>query len=110
MSRYKSKRSQATDFDKDTKIDMLRRDGYRCIFCSNSESLTPAHYISRAKGGLGILENGVCLCVQCHQALDQSPARAHLQLKLQRYLKIKHPDFKDEDRIYDRRQWLNASD
>lgn len=100
MSKYKSKRSQATDFSKDTKIEMLRRDNYKCIFCSNSESLTPAHYISRAKGGLGILENGVCLCVQCHQALDQSPARFHLQLKVERYLNKKHPDFKQEDRTY----------
>lgn len=106
MSRYKSARSKSTNFSKQVKIDMLRRDKYRCIFCGTSEGLTPAHYISRASGGLGIIENGACVCVKCHQALDHSTNRESMLLTFKQYLNYHHPGFIDENRIFDRREWL----
>lgn len=103
---FKSARSNATNFDKETKVDMLRRDNYRCIFCKSSNGLTPAHYISRASGGLGILENGACVCVSCHQQLDQSSNRDAMLCTFKQYLNYHYPSFGDENRIYDRRIWL----
>lgn len=102
---FKSERSKATDFSLEVKKQMLERDNYHCIFCSEL-NVTPAHYIPRSQGGLGIIENGVCLCVKCHQALDNGIAKNHLKEKVRRHLKRHYPNFKDEDRIYDRREWL----
>ena len=103
---FKSQRSKATDFNKKIKMEMLERDNYRCIFCGNAYSLTPSHYVSRASGGLGIIENGACLCISCHQALDQSSDREQMMLEFQMYLGRHYPDFEDVDRIFDRREWL----
>ena len=104
---FKSQRSKACDFSKETKIDMLRRDGYRCILCRASEGLTPAHYIARSSGGLGILENGACICIECHQSLDHSTSRQKLLEKFKAYLDKHYPDFTDKERIFNRRTWLD---
>ena len=34
-----------------------------------------AHVISRANGGLGIEQNIVTACLDCHNRMDQSPQR-----------------------------------
>ena len=102
---FKSARSNACNFDLKTKQLMLERDNYKCIFCT-SLNVTPAHYLPRSQGGLGILENGVCLCVSCHQALDNGIAKEHLKLKVRRYLDKHYPGFTDVERTYNRREWL----
>lgn len=95
----KSKRSKDCHFNKQTREKLFNRDGH-CIFCGTVYSLTAAHYISRAKGGLGILQNGVTLCLKCHRKLDQSTMRPHLLKQVREYLDKLYPDFPDEDRYY----------
>lgn len=34
-----------------------------------------AHVISRASGGLGVEQNIVTACLNCHRLMDQSPQR-----------------------------------
>ena len=64
-------RSQFCEFDKETRKYIKKRDNNRCIFCGNNGALQKAHiFLSRAKGGNGCKENGVRLCIKCHQALD----------------------------------------
>lgn len=64
-------RSQFCEFDKETRKYIKKRDNNRCIFCGNNGALQTAHiFLSRAKGGKGCKENGVMLCLKCHQALD----------------------------------------
>lgn len=104
---YKSKRSRACDFDINVKREMLERDGYRCIFCGSAHGLTPAHYISRGAGGLGIIENGACVCVPCHNLLDASTNRIEMSKEFKKYLDNLYPDMDDDDRIYNRRNWLD---
>lgn len=104
MAKYKSDRSNACDFDLETKKAMLKRDKEKCIFCPSRYNLTPAHYISRGSGGLGILENGACVCIVCHNRLDHSTERKYLLAQFKEYLDMLYPDFKDVDRIYDRRK------
>ena len=103
---FKSQRSKATNFSKEVKIDMLRRDGYRCIFCKSSTGLTPAHFISRGAGGMGIVENGACVCVECHMLLDQSINRKDMLKEFRVYLDFHYPEFTDDDRVFNRRKWL----
>ena len=96
---YKSKRSKACHFDKRTRQKVIERDK-GCIFCGTVNSLTVAHYISKAHGGLGIVQNGVVACLMCHRRLDQSTARKHLLREVRAYLDQLYPDFPDEDRVY----------
>lgn len=64
-------RSQFCEFDKETRKYIKKRDNNRCIFCGSNGALQIAHiFLSRAKGGKGCKENGVMLCLKCHQALD----------------------------------------
>ena len=66
-----SVRSQFCELDKETRKYIKKRDNNRCIFCGNNGALQIAHiFLSRAHGGKGCKENGVMLCIKCHQALD----------------------------------------
>lgn len=63
MSRY--------EFDKKTRERIYSRDRRQCINCGDTSMLGIAHvFISRAKGGLGVEENGVLLCQRCHHEMD----------------------------------------
>ena len=64
-------RSKFCEFDKETRKYIKKRDNNRCVFCGNNGALQIAHiFLSRAHGGKGCKENGVMLCIKCHQALD----------------------------------------
>lgn len=64
-------RSQWCEFDKETRKYIKKRDENRCIFCGNNGALQIAHiFLSRAHGGRGCKENGILLCIKCHNALD----------------------------------------
>lgn len=61
-----------------------------CIWCGRPApaplAYSNAHYISRAQGGLGIEENILTLCPDCHRIYDQTPARKSMRPILRRYL------------------------
>lgn len=62
--------SRACDISPGVRKKVLRRDGERCILCGKRQGLQIAHYISRARLGLGIPENLVTLCALCHFEYD----------------------------------------
>lgn len=68
---YKSKRAKATDIPKKVKDKVWQRDHERCIYCGYSYAMPNAHYLSRQKGGKGIEQNIVTLCLTCHSVYDQ---------------------------------------
>lgn len=103
---FKSARSKATNISIETKKRLLERDNHRCIFCKSSSGLTGAHFISRASGGLGIKENSASVCIHCHQRLDHSTERKYMLMEFREYLDKHYPNFTDEERIFDRREWL----
>lgn len=106
----KSKRSKACDIPSRVKKAVWERDGGMCVVCGNTYNVMPnAHYVPRAKGGLGILENIVTLCTdltknKCHYKFDKGTAqeREEMDLKIVAYLKSKHPNWKKENLIYRR--------
>ena len=66
-----TKRSQWCEFDKETRKIIKKRDKEMCIYCGRKGALQIAHiFLSRAFGGRGCKENGVLLCINCHQILD----------------------------------------
>ena len=94
------KRTKALDILKSVKDKVWERDNHRCIICGSSQAMPNAHYISRAKGGLGIKENIVTLCQKCHHEFDNTFKRKELGKYIRVYLDILYPDFTDEDRRY----------
>lgn len=104
----KTKRSKATDIPMSVKQKVWERDKGRCVVCGNNYNVMPnAHYISRAKGGLGIEENIVTLCTnftinKCHYKYDNGTEEEHERIgnKIEQYLQSKYPDWNKDDLFY----------
>lgn len=94
-----NKRTKALSISKAVKESVYRRDRGMCILCGRP-GLPEAHYISRAKGGLGIEQNIVTLCRNCHYELDQTTRRRELLKSVKEHLDIWYLDFTDDERIY----------
>lgn len=101
----KSKRTKALDITKKVKDTVWERDGERCIRCGTHCAMPNAHYIPRSKGGLGIEENIVTLCIKCHYEYDETFKREEIGSFIERYLKKKYPEWDKEKLIY--RKWSN---
>ena len=94
------------------KEEVANRDSFDgfpcCILCglpapvNNRLAFSNAHYISRAQGGLGVEENVLTLCPDCHRRYDQTTDRAMLKPFFGRYLKEHYPGW-DENRLYYRK-------
>ena len=100
-----SKMSEATSIPMEVKRKVYIRDGGKCIVCGKA-GLPNAHYIRRSHGGLGIEENVVTLCPQCHHDFDNGFKRQEIGAWVSEYLEKFYPDFKDEDRVFSKYKWL----
>lgn len=98
--KYKTARSRATDIPKEVKQKVLERDGC-CVICGR-RGLPNAHYISRARGGLGIERNIVTLCPQCHYEYDFGNAEQRQACKyiIKKHLARCYPDFNENELYY----------
>lgn len=104
-----NKRTKALSIPPEVKKAVAERDsicGYPCcIWCGKPApggyelAFSNAHYISRAQGGLGIEENILTLCPDCHRAYDQSQTRAKMCEYFKEYLKTKYPVW-EENKLY----------
>lgn len=101
MSR--SKRTRALAISPKVKAEVYARDRERCIFCGRA-GLPEGHYISRSRGGLGIPENIVTVCRECHRRMDQTTERVTYMVRAREYLELFYPGFDDNERIYRRRK------
>jgi len=82
---------------------VLERDGF-CVLCGSADGQPNAHYISRARGGLGIEENVLTLCWKCHMRYDQTVERKALRVLFRQYLQSKYPDW-DETKLVYKKEW-----
>lgn len=104
----KSKRAKACDISQAVKKRVWERDGGCCVVCGNAYNVMPnAHYISRARGGLGVEENIVTLCTeltknQCHRKFDFGTAEEQEEIgtKIKDYLVGIYPDWREENLVY----------
>lgn len=73
-----------------------------CIWCGRPApaplAYSNAHFISRAQGGLGVEENILTLCPDCHRIYDQTAARESMRPILRRYLRERYPEW-DENKL-----------
>lgn len=82
-----STRSNWSEFDKETRKYIKKRDGEKCIICHSKGALQIMHiFLSRAKGGKGCKENGCLGCVKCHKIIDNPIGQIQNETS-KRYLK-----------------------
>ena len=103
------KRTAALGIEKTVKLKVAARDSVDgwpcCLWCGSPAptraplAFSCAHYISRAQGGLGISQNILTLCPDCHRKYD-GPERNTLRPILRRYLREHYDDWNEEDLIY----------
>ena len=94
----KSRRTKACDISNKVRQEVRERDSDCCIFCGRYGSQV-AHYIARSHAGLGIPQNLVLACVECHHCMDNTDQRERYREKAREYLKSKYPDW-DESKLY----------
>ena len=94
------KQTRACSIPKAVKDAVWERDNGCCIVCGSPNAAPCAHFIARSHGGLGVPENIVTLCPDCHRAYDQSPAREWYKAVIRRYLKSKYPDWDERKLVY----------
>lgn len=93
------KRTKALEISKQVRNRVLERDKW-CIVCGSPNGLPNAHYISRAQGGLGIEENIVTLCFECHYKMDHTTDRKKFEELVRGHLEKHYPSFTNELRCY----------
>ncbi len=95
----KSRRTKALEISRSVKQKVYERDGGCCILCGRPGN-PEAHFISRAHGGLGIEENIVTLCRECHRRFDQTTDRELMWPMIADYLKSHYADWEIGNLVY----------
>lgn len=98
------KKSKATDIAYSIKMAVWERDNHSCIYCGNvGYGVMPnAHFVPRSKGGLGIEQNIVTLCMDCHRLYDHGgeEIRSKYRHYIREYLKSKYSNFEEINLVY----------
>lgn len=77
-----------------------------CLYCGTPAppealwAFSCAHFIPRSQGGLGIEENILTLCPECHRRFDQTTQRSKMIPYFAEYLKTKYPDWDESQLVY----------
>ena len=95
-----SKRSKACDISPKVRNEVLDRDGCACIICGEKHNLQIAHYVSRARLGLGIAKNLGTMCIHCHFQYDNGKLHTEMKKAFEDYLKAHYPDWDEKELIY----------
>ena len=83
------------------------RDGGICRHCGKGGVLQAAHYVSRARGGMGITTNLVMLCPECHREMDQGDGK-EIKREMREYLQSIYPLWSEENQKYTKETGRNA--
>ena len=106
----KSARTKACDISPKVRQAVGDRDNWACIICG-MPGIPNAHYIPKGgKGGLGIEQNIVTLCPECHSLYDNGydkdvNIREKMGAKIKKYLDEHYPGYPDDKRIYHKYDW-----
>lgn len=95
-----SKISKACDISSKVRQEVLERDGCQCIICGSKQNLQIAHYVSRARLGLGIAQNLAVMCDYCHFQMDNGKYHKELQKAVREHLSAHYDNWNEKDLIY----------
>ena len=62
--------------------------------------MAESHYIPRSHGGLGVEQNILTLCRQCHIRMDSTSERHDLLRQAKEYLMSKYPYWDESKLVY----------
>lgn len=107
------RQTKATSIPPEAKEAVSQRDNGLCIICG-APGDSHCHVVRRSQGGMGIEENIVTLCPQCHYSLDEglymrrlAPLGIKTQQQVQNivedYMREKYPGWTREKVKY--RKW-----
>lgn len=101
------KRAKACDISQEVKARVRERDKGCCIICGSPQAMPNAHYIRRSQGGLGVEQNIVTLCRDCHNEFDNGSGKYSQAIKeaVRDHLQGQYDDWNETDLIYDK--WRN---
>lgn len=102
MKYRSSKRSIACNISKAVRKKVLVRDKGFCVVCERP-GVPNSHYIKRSHGGLGIEQNVVCMCLECHNAYDNGKDKEKVEMihdKVKSHLKRKYGTSWKEENLY----------
>jgi 5-methylcytosine-specific restriction endonuclease McrA len=95
----KAERTKALEIPPRVKKAVYERDGGACVWCGK-QGQPNAHYIPRSHSGLGIEENILTLCWDCHLRYDQTTNREEMRTFFKTYLKSKYTNWDEKKLIY----------
>ena len=98
----KSKRTKACEISKEVREAVEKRDNHCCIFCGSPESRGEAHFVNRSQGGLGIEENIVTVCRNCHREMDNGLNTKVYRSIAEEYLRSKYPDWNKSKLVFNK--------
>lgn len=101
MKRISSARAKATQIPMKVKKAVYDRDNGLCVVCGRPGN-PEAHYVPRSRGGLGIEQNIVTLCRECHDKFDfgDRETMTYYDQLIRNYLVDCYPDWDENDLIY----------
>lgn len=82
-----SKRSNACEISTKVRQAVYMRDNGKCIICGSNRGIPNAHFIKKSQGGLGIEENVVTMCPDCHYEEDFGQDTNLYEYKIENYLR-----------------------
>lgn len=94
-----NKRTRACSIKAAVKKRVEERDGHRCIFCGKP-GRGEAHVIPRSHGGLGVEQNLVTACRECHFCMDDTVSRPLFLELAKQHLKAFYPDWTPDAVIF----------
>jgi hypothetical protein len=71
---------KGSPFPESVKLEARRRAFFRCCYCHDRPGDQVHHLLAQEHGGLGVIENAILLCVQCHADYGHRPEK-RLQLQ-----------------------------
>ena len=101
----KNKRTKALDISPAVKAAVYERDGGRCVLCGRP-GVPNAHFVARSQGGLGVEENVLTLCIECHNRYDNGAFRAATEAELEACLRGLYPDWHREKLTYRKADYI----
>lgn len=101
-TQYKHKITKFTNITQKVKKEVWERDNHKCIYCGIIVPISCAnsHYIKRSQLGLGIPQNIVTACPNCHNKYDFGINILEMKNYTKNYLKSKYIGWSEKDLKY----------
>lgn len=96
------RQTKKTNIPEITRLAVARRDGGKCVICGNPNAEPNAHIVPRSRGGLGVPENIITLCADCHYKFDQTPLRSIYKELIAEYMEQRYTGWNENELVYRR--------